>query len=304
MGKTELAVRLVEFYRRDGVEAEIINADSRQIYKGMDIGTAKPSLDQQKRAKHHLLDVVNPDEVLGLAEYLRLVNQILKECKILNILPILVGGTGQYLSAILENWKIPAVPPQPGLRNELIMEAENFGVQVLHDRLSASDAVAAQRIHPNNVRRVIRALEVIHVTGRPFSTQQKRGNNRETLFQIGLTLPRQSLYERADQRLQDMLDNGFIEEVDQLLKLGYSRKLPSFSALGYREMADLLEGNHNLNEAVQKTIKATHRFIRRQNSWFRNRFNTTIWLDWSIPEPVEVYKMISAPHHKQIQSKQ
>ena len=118
------------------------------------------------------------------------------------------------------NWKIPAVPPQPGLRNELIMEAENFGVQVLHDRLSASDAVAAQRIHPNNVRRVIRALEVIHVTGRPFSTQQKRGNNRETLFQIGLTLPRLSLYERADRRLQDMLEMVLSERSINYLNSG------------------------------------------------------------------------------------
>lgn len=304
VGKTELVVRLVEYFKKDGVVAEIINADSRQIYKGMDIGTAKPSLEQQQCAKHHLLDVVNPDEVLGLAEYLRLVNQILKECKILNILPIIVGGTGQYLSAILENWKIPAVSPQPGLRNELLLEAEKFGVQVLHDRLRASDGVAAKRIHPNNVRRVIRALEVISVTGRPFSTQQKKGNHRKTLFQIGLTLPRECLYERADQRLQNMLDNGFIDEVDQLLKLGYSRDLPSFSALGYREMADLLEGNLNLNEAVQKTIKATHRFIRRQKSWFRNRFDATNWLDWSNPEPVEVYKMIRASQNKHIQSKQ
>ncbi len=289
VGKTELAIQLVEKLEKDGLAAEIINADSRQIYQGMDIGTAKPTPHQQLRAKHHLLDVVKPDEVLGLAEYLRLVRETLAEMELRGVMPILVGGSGQYLSAFLEDWRIPAVPPQPSLRAELLQVAKESGVRALHDRLRQCDRAAAQKIHPNNVRRVIRALEVIEKTGEPFSIQQRKGGQRETCFQIGLTLSRESVHDRADRRLQLMLERGFVDEVRSLLTQGYTRELPSFSALGYREMAEHVRGDSTLDEAVRRTKKATHRFIRRQLSWFRNRFTQVHWLDWSNPDPAEVY---------------
>lgn len=300
VGKTELAIQLVERLERDGSAAEIINADSRQIYRGMDIGTAKPTSQQRQRAKHHLLDVVKPDEVLGLAEYLRLVRKTLVEMNLRAVIPILVGGTGQYLSAFLEDWRIPEVPPQPSFRNELLQLAKKRGVQSLHDRLCEFDHVAAQKIHPNNVRRVIRALEVIEQTGEPFSMQQKKGEYRATLFQIGLTLSRNCVHDRADRRLQLMLEQGFVDEVRALLAQGYTPELPSFSALGYREMADHVMGDLTLDEALTQTKKATHRFVRRQMSWFRNHFSQVNWWDWSKPDPSAVYHWIQDAMQSQL----
>lgn len=283
VGKTGLAVEIVERLGREGIAAEIISADSRQIFKGMDIGTAKPSKEQRLRAHHHLLDIVKPDETLGLAQYIRLGKACIEDCVQRGSLPILVGGTGQYLSALLEDWCIPAVPPQEELRAGLITEAQVLGADALHERLRQRDPEAASRIHPHNVRRVVRALEVIEVSGRPFSIQQRRGQKWSTLFQYGLSLPRKCLHERADARLHIMMKNGFLEEVRMLLACGYSCDLPAFTALGYRELSAYIGGECTLNEALLLTKKATHRFIRRQLSWFRNHFQDTEWLDWTKP---------------------
>lgn len=294
VGKTGLAIALVECLQRMGIPAEIISADSRQIFRGMDIGTAKPSAQQRRRARHHLLDVVAPDETLGLAEYLRLAKACLDDCERRGTLPILVGGTGQYLSALLEDWRIPRVPPQEELRARLFAEAEAKGVVALHERLRQQDALAAERIHPHNVRRVVRALEVIAVSGKPFSAQQQRGQRREALFQLGLSLPRDLLHERADARLESMMAAGFLAEVRGLLAKGFSRALPSFSALGYRELAAHLAGECTLEEALANTGAATHHFIRRQLSWFHNHDEGTEWLDWTEPNIDETLDQLTA----------
>ena len=294
VGKTGLAIELVERLRQAGIAAEIISADSRQIFRGMNIGTAKPSAEQQRCARHHLFDIVAPDETLGLAEYMRLAKACIEDCERRGAFPILVGGTGQYLSALLEDWRIPKVPPQEELRARLFAEAEAKGVVALHERLRQKDTAAAERIHPHNVRRVVRALEVIVVSGKPFSEQQLRGQRREALFQLGLSLPRELLHERADARLVSMMAAGFLAEVHGLLAQGYSRKLPSFSALGYRELAAHIAGECTLEEALSNTRAATRHFIRRQLSWFRNHDEGTEWLDWTEPNIDETLDQLTA----------
>lgn len=280
-GKTVLAVALVERLRLLGIAAEIISADSRQLYRGMDIGTAKPNAEQRRQAPHHLLDVAAPDETLGLAEYLRLAKACVADCQQRGALPILVGGTGQYLSAYLDDWQIPRVPPQQDFRARLLAEAEENGGQALYQRLCRLDPPAAAKIHPHNLRRIVRALEVIEITDRPFSEQQKRGKSVATQFRIGLHMARERLYERAARRLEQMMADGFLEEVRELLARGHSPGLPSFSAFGYRQLAAHLAGECSLDDALEGTAQATRHYIRRQLSWFRHHDDGVVWLEWS-----------------------
>ncbi len=290
-GKTELGIELVERLKQElGVDAAIINADSRQIYTSLDIGTAKPTVEQQARARHFLLDIVQPDETLGLAEYLRLAKGRIVDCQRIGVLPIIVGGSGQYLSALLEDWQIPLVPPQQELRAQLKITASEKGSAFLHSRLRALDAPAAAKIHPNNLRRIVRALEVIEATGQPFSTQQRRGERRLAIFNIGLMMPRADLYQRADRRLAEMMEAGFLAEVRGLLASGYSRELPAMSALGYRQMVAHLLGEMGLEDALAETRQATRQFIRRQLSWFRGHEMGTKWQDITLRKPAVVVR--------------
>lgn len=271
-GKTHLATAIAR-----QIDAEIISADSRQIYRYMDIGTAKPTTEEQSLARHHLIDVVEPDQNLTLAEYLDQARAIITALHRRGSLPMLVGGTGQYISALVEGWTIPRVEPNPMLRTELEAFANESGNEALHARLQAVDPEAATNIHPNNVRRVIRALEVYAATGQPISLLQRKQPPPYRLRTIGLTLPREQLYERADRRVDSMMEQGFLDEVRGLLDRGYDRSLPSMSGLGYLELAAHLLDDLPLDEAVQRTKNSTHDFIRRQDVWFRGHDHGIVW---------------------------
>ncbi|HLV36289.1 MAG TPA: tRNA (adenosine(37)-N6)-dimethylallyltransferase MiaA [Spirillospora sp.] len=274
VGKTGLAIELAQ-----ALNGEIIGADSRQIYRYMDIGTAKPTPQQQRQVPHHLIDVVKPDENLGLAQYQQLAYRAIDDIHQRGKLPLLVGGTGQYLTAVIEGWSIPEVPPDPALRDRLEAEAAEHGPEALHQRLQQVDPDAASMIHPRNVRRVIRALEVYHATGRPISQLQQKTPPPYTVLQYGLTLERNQLYERADLRLAQMMDEGFLQEVRHLLAMGYDRKLPSMSGLGYRQLAAHLLDGVPLEDALAATRRATRDFIRRQYTWFRGHDPGIHWFD-------------------------
>lgn len=263
-GKTELAITLADL-----LGGEIVNADSRQVYRGMDIGTAKPTAAQRARVPHHLIDIVNPDETLSLVVFQSMAREAIEEIRGRGKLPVLVGGTGQYLRAVTDGWKPPEVHPNPRLRNELGLIAQERGGVWLHERLQGLDPEAAGGIDPRNVRRTIRALEVILTTGRTFSGQRGRSDSPYHLVRVGLRRPRPALYARIDQRIEAMFDGGLLEEVRGLLEKGYSANLPAMSAIGYRECVHVINGTWTIDEAKAAMRRATRIYVRRQSGWFK-----------------------------------
>ena len=272
IGKTGLAIAIAR-----ELDGEIIGADSRQIYQYMDIGTAKPTSEERQQAVHHLVDFVKPDGDFTLAQYQEKAYQAIDDVIARGKLPLLVGGTGQYLTAVEEGWSIPRVPPNEAIREALYAEVEQIGVDAFHAKLAAVDSEAADNIHPNNVRRVVRALEVYQETGTPISVLQRKKPPPYRIRSLGLKMEREALYERADLRVDKMIEAGFVEEVRRLLDMGYNRNLASMSALGYREMASHILDNVALDEAIQLTKFSTHNFIRRQEVWFRGHDNGILW---------------------------
>lgn len=264
VGKTEIAIQLAE--RLDG---EIVSVDSRLFYRGMDIGTAKPSAAEQARVRHHLIDVADPDQAWSLALFQRVAHQVIREIHARGHLPFLVGGTGQYIRAVVEGWRIPPAPPDPRLRHALERWAQEIGAQGLHQRLAILDPRAAEQIDYRNLRRTVRALEVILRTGQPFSSQRLRHSSPYQALLLGLRRPRAELYARVDARIEAMIAGGFEEEVRALLQKGYSPDLPTLSAIGYREMIAYLRGDISLDEAKALMKRRTRQFIRRQANWFR-----------------------------------
>lgn len=272
VGKTELALCVAQ-----ALHGEIVGADSRQIYREMDIGTAKPTSEERALVPHHLIDLIPPDGDLSLAGYQRMAYAAIGDIHTRGKLPLLVGGTGQYITAVVEGWTPPEVPPDPALRAELEAFAAEHGGQALFARLLALDPDAQTFIDPRNMRRVIRALEVTQLSGKPFSAQRQKQPPPYRVRQIGLMLERDALYTRADSRLDAMLRAGFVDEVRALLDKGYARTLPSMSGLGYREIASHLLDSLPLEEAVTLTRHATHDFIRRQLTWFRGHDHGILW---------------------------
>jgi tRNA dimethylallyltransferase len=264
VGKTELSIQLAE--RLGG---EIISADSRLFYRGMDIGTAKPTLEERKRVPHHLIDVAEPDEIWSLPIFQKAAQEAVESIHQRKRLPILVGGTGQYVRAVTEGWSPPAYAPNPNLRRTLEEWAEETGPEGMHTRLTRLDPQAAERILPGNLRRTIRALEVIFQSGRRFSEQQRKGSSPYQSIQIGLIRPREELYARVDARIEMMFSTGLVEEVRGLLENGYSRDLPTLSAIGYGEVCAYLNGEISMDEAICLIKRRTRQFVRRQSNWFR-----------------------------------
>jgi tRNA dimethylallyltransferase len=263
VGKTAAAVQLAS-----QVHGEIVSADSRQFYRHMDIGTAKPSLDERALAPHHLLDFLDPDTPFSLSEYKERAQAAIAGIAARGHVPMLVGGTGLYVRAVAEGWTLPEVPPDRELRERLEERAAREGGALLFAELQRLDPAAAAQIDPSNVRRVIRALEVCQVTGRPFSEQRRREPPPYDELWLGLTMPRAALYERVDARIDAMVAAGWVEEVRALLARGYSLDLPAFTALGYREIGAYLRGEVSLEAAVVAIKHHTHRFIRHQYAWF------------------------------------
>ncbi len=272
VGKTEIAIQLSE--RLNG---EIVSVDSRLFYRGMDIGTAKPSHEEQAHVPHHLIDIANPDEILSLAVFQQKAREAIADIHARKKLPLLVGGTGQYIRAVTEGWTPPEVEPDEYLREELTKQKEEHGIYWLHDKLKSLDEDAANKIDPRNFRRTIRALEVIMTTGKKFSEQRGQSDSPYQLITIGLTRPRPELYARVDARIEAMFANGFLEEVKGLIEKGYSPTLPTMSAIGYRECVQVLEGRIKVEEAKQLIGRATRVFVRRQANWFKESDPSITW---------------------------
>lgn len=273
-GKTDLSIHLAEAF-----EGEVVSIDSRLFYRGMDIGTAKPSKADLARVRHHLIDVAEPDEAWSLAVFQRETERVIAEVHQRGNLPFLVGGTGQYVRATVEGWTPPELPPNPTLRSILQDWADQIGPYPLHERLAILDPAAAAQIDPRNLRRTIRALEVIFMTGYKFSAQRQRKASIYSTLMIGLKWPRAELFDRIDRRIEKMVADGFLEEVKALLDKGYSPDLPSFSAIGYREMALVIDNKLSLEEAIVQMKRATHHFVRRQANWFKPDDPSIHWLD-------------------------
>jgi tRNA dimethylallyltransferase len=264
VGKTELSIQLAEI-----LNGEIISADSRLFYRGMDIGTAKPSPEDQQRVPHHLIDVANPHEIWSLARFQEEAQAVISQINTRGRLPFLVGGTGQYIHAITHGWVIPKTDANPKLREALTTWGETIGPYELHRRLNFLDPDAANAIDPQNVRRTIRALEVILATGIRFSVQRTQKPCPYQVLQLGLISSRDELYQRVDQRIEHMIQNGFIEEVQGLIDNGYTPNLPTMSAIGYSEIARYLQGSLSLDDAMVLMKRRTRVFIRRQANWFK-----------------------------------
>lgn len=280
-GKTALGIALAR--RLDG---EIINADSRQVYRGMDVGTAKPSPAERAQARHWLIDVLAPDEPLTLSTFLELAHDAADDIWSRGKLPLVVGGTGQYIRALLEGWQVPKVPPQPALRAELEALAEREGADAVRDELRRIDPASAETIDARNVRRMIRAIEVTRMTGRPFSEWGGKSEPDFGATVVGLRLPRDDLYRRIDERVDAMIRAGLFEEVRRLNAEGYGCGLPSMSSIGYREACQHLQGELSAGEAAARIKTETHRLARVQDTWFRND-PAIRWLDADDPALVE-----------------
>ena len=281
-GKTALGIALAR-----ELGGEIINADSRQVYRYMDIGTAKPTAEERSQVPHHLFDLLDPDENFSLGRFLALAKAKIEEIRKRGKTPMVVGGTGQYIRALQEGWEAPEIGPDEKFRRELEAEATDQGPAALYRRLEAIDPERAGELDPRNVRRVIRALEIHQVTGRvPSALQGKAGEGRPGLM-IGLTMERSRLYDRIGQRVDRMMEDGLLEEVKGLAERGYSLGKGPLACPGYRELGQYLAGEIALEEAVQRTKFQTHRLVRRQYTWFKAGDARISWLDAEEEDLVE-----------------
>ena len=282
VGKTEISLQLAE-----KLDAEIVSVDSRLFYRGLDIGTAKPSRQDRARIPHHLIDVADPDETLSLAAFQRLAHEAIAGIVSRARLPLLVGGTGQYVRAVTAGWRPPRVPPNESLRRELAHLASERGEHWLHRGLRMLDPDAAAAIDPRNVRRTTRALEVILTTGWRFSEQRHHGESPYRSVVIGLRRPRQELYCRIDARIDAMFAQGLLEETRQLLDRGCRADMPAFSAIGYLQCVKVIRGQMELDQAIAEIRRATRAFARRQSNWFKESDPNIKWFDAGQPGLVD-----------------
>lgn len=262
-GKTGLGIALAEALAARGERAEIVNADAYQMYRGMDIGTAKPSAAERARVPHHLLDVIDPSETMTVARFQEMARGCMADLRSRGVRPILVGGSGLYARAAIDDISFPGTDPD--VRGRLEERARTEGAGVLFDELKAKDPQAAARMDPRNVRRTVRALEVIEISGRPFSASLPRYRYVIPSVQIGLDLPREELDRRIDLRTRRMREDGFTDEVRRLRsRLGAT----ACRALGYQQIIDYLDGLWDEDEAFADIARRTKRLARKQMGWF------------------------------------
>ena len=276
VGKTALSLHLADRY-----QGEIVSADSRLIYKTMDIGTAKPTPAEQAQVPHHLIDLCAPDEPLSVAEYQQQAYATIDAIHDRGRVPFLVGGTSLYVRAVVEGLQIPQVPPNPQLRAELEGLLEREGRESLYQQLLTLDPATAAVIDALNPRRLLRALEIVITTGRSKTELEGVNPPPYAILQIGLMRPRDQLYARIDARVRTMVDEGLVAETERLLAAGYSPNLPAMTSLGYREMAAYLAGEMTLDAAIERIQLETHRFVRNQMTSFR-KMPTIQWFDISV----------------------
>jgi tRNA dimethylallyltransferase len=287
VGKTELSIQLAE-----RLEGEIVSADSRLFYRGMDIGTAKPTAEERDRVPHHLIDVADPHETWSLALFQQAAAEAIAKIHARGKLPLLVGGTGQYIHAVTHGWSPPAAQPDPRLRKELEEQAKVNGADWLHDRLRLLDPDAADTIDARNVRRTVRALEVIFATGRKFSEQRGQVEGPYRLLTLGLIRPRPELYARVDARIESMFASGLLEEVSRLIESGCSPDLPAMTSIGYRECAAVLQNRMTVEEAKVEMRRLTRVFVRRQANWFKQDDPSIHWFEAGTVKLEEVEKSV------------
>jgi len=263
-GKTRLSLDLAEHY-----PLEIISADSMQVYRYMDIGTDKPSVEERKRVPHHLIDIKYPDEPWSVEEFQRRAKKAIREIRERNRIPCIVGGTGFYIRAFLRNYPLYDAPPNWELRRRMQRLAQERGKSAVHALLKDVDPESWKSLHPNDIKRVIRALEYYEATGRPIS--ERKNMERSSLYDpllIGFWWNRQELYERIDERVEEQFKRGFVQETKRLLDMGYSEDLPSMQGLGYKEICDYLKGLSTESETKSLIKRNTRRLAKRQLTWF------------------------------------
>ncbi|MCX7749705.1 MAG: tRNA (adenosine(37)-N6)-dimethylallyltransferase MiaA [Clostridia bacterium] len=275
-GKTKLSILLAK-----ELNGEIISADSMQIYKYMNIGTAKPDEEEMQGIKHYLIDEVNPDEEFSVARYQKLALLYIDEIHQKEKIPLVVGGTGLYINSLIYNINFSDTMCDWELREELKKEAEEKGCLFLHEKLKGIDPLAAEKIHPNDVKRVIRAIEVFQYTNKPISYHQEQSRNmppEHRFILIGLKMDRQKLYERINLRVDKMIQGGLVDEVNSLVRLGYDKNTVAMQGIGYKEILNYLRGEISLDEAVYIIKRDSRRYAKRQETWFR-RLEDVFWVN-------------------------
>lgn len=287
VGKTRIAIELAK-----ELNGEIVSADSRQIYKGMDIGTVKPLKDEQAAVKHHMLNVVNPDEPFSAGEYKRSAEKIIENIWQRNRLPIIAGGTGLYIRAVIDGlWEGPKADKE--LRDKLKNEEDIFGNGYLYNKLKEIDPETAEKTKPNDLVRIIRSLEVYYKEEKPISHFHKIHGFEEKNYNviiIGLTMDRKRLYKRIEERVDGMIKSGLIDEVKTLLKKGYDENISSMTGVGCRQVIGYLKGNYNLEEAVRLIKRDTKRYAKRQYTWF----NKDKRIEWFNIDDIDIKDLASS----------
>ncbi len=285
-GKTAVGIRVAQ-----ALDGEIISADSGAVYRGLDIGTAKPTPEEQALVRFHLIDVVNPDEVFTAARFRELAMSAIADIQSRGKRVLVVGGTGLYIRVLLHGYSLAPPPHDPEIRARLQAECQQFGTEALYERLKQVDPLSAQRVHPNDAVRIIRALEVYEMTGMPISAWQTRAEEELPALKFGLILPRPLLYQRISERIDQMMAQGFLEEVQKLVQSGYNKELPALKGLGYRQMIGYLEGRYSLEEAMRLWKRDTRRFAKRQLTWFRKEPGVH-WIDSSAGADATAHQLI------------
>ena len=279
-GKSELALDLAERLR-----GEIVNTDAMQVYRGMDIGTAKLPVEERRGVPHHLLDRLDVTQTASVAVFQRLARDVVADCRARAVTPVLVGGSALYVRAVLDHFEFPGTDPE--LRSRLEAELADVGAPALHRRLREADPEAAEHIEPGNGRRVVRALEVVTLTGRPFRATLPRATYvEERTVQVGVRIPRPVLDERIESRVRRMWDRGLVDEVRRLETEGLREGRTASRALGYRQVLDLLAGECTEQQAFERTVTGTRRFARRQDAWF-GKDPRVVWVDGDGPARLE-----------------
>ncbi|MGG0643734.1 tRNA (adenosine(37)-N6)-dimethylallyltransferase MiaA [Sporosarcina gallistercoris] len=295
-GKTALAVGLAQC-----LDGEVINGDAMQVYRGLDIGTAKITPDEMEGVPHHLFDIKSPSESFSAAEYQQIVRAKISEIQSRGKLPILAGGTGLYMQSVLFDYRFTEAAADLAVRSRLEEELETLGAKALYERLLQLDPVSAEKIHPNNHRRLIRALEILEVSGETKANHEadQGATPMYHTFIIGLDLPREILYDRIDRRVDQMLEKGLVDEVKVLWERGI-RDVQSVQAIGYKELYQVIEGKLSIEEAIELIKKNTRHYAKRQMTYFRNKLEVN-WYDATTEKKLLVQKICNEVKGFQLQ---
>lgn len=280
-GKTSLGIELATNFN-----GEVVNADSRLFYRGMDVGTAKPSLSERRGVPHHMIDILDPQASYSLSDFLKAASKVINDIQLRGKLPVVVGGSGQYIWGLLEGWRVPKIPPDRALREELEIQLETKGIAHLQDRLRETRARGIDQVEALNPRRLIRAIERAIATGDAMGGASKSADPPYDALVVGLTAARAVLHTRVEKRVDQMLDNGWLHEVRDLRTNGVGREAPSMSAIGYRQLFDFIENRENWDTVREAIVIGNRRLIGAQNNWFKARDERISWFDISAKDYV------------------